>query len=148
MDRQKGVEIPVVVGGRRLKTGRLLENRNPSDRSEVLSRHHLADRKTALKAVEAAVKAQKEWAGLPPRERASVLLRAAARMRARKHEFSAWMVLEIGKSWPEADGDTAEAIDFLEYYAREMLRWRGEIPRHADPGEDRDALHRRSAWAR
>src|SRR5664279_6009910 len=106
-DRQKGAEIPVVVGGRRLRTGRLLENRNPSDRSEVLSRHHLADRRIAVKAVEAAVKAQREWADLPPRERASVLLRAAARMRAKKHEFSATMVLEIGKSWPEADVETA-----------------------------------------
>ncbi|MGZ5430748.1 MAG: aldehyde dehydrogenase family protein, partial [Thermoanaerobaculia bacterium] len=49
-------------------------------------------------------------------------------MRERKHEFSATMVLEIGKSWPEADVETAEAIDFLEFYAREMLRWGGEIP--------------------
>ena len=128
VDRQKGAEIPVVVGGRRLRTGRVLENVNPSDRSEVLSRHHLADRKVALRAVEAAVKAQRPWAELPARERASVLLRAAARMRARKHDFSATMVLEIGKSWPEADVETAEAIDFLEFYAREMLRWGGEIP--------------------
>jgi 1-pyrroline-5-carboxylate dehydrogenase len=43
-------------------------------------------------------------------------------MRARRHEFSALMVLEVGKSWAEADADTAEAIDFLEFYGREMLR--------------------------
>jgi 1-pyrroline-5-carboxylate dehydrogenase len=141
VDRQKGVEIPVVVGGRRLRTGRLLENLNPSDRSEVLSRHHLADRKAALKAVEAAVKAQREWADLAPRERASVLLRAAARMRAKKHDFSATMVLEIGKSWPEADVETAEAIDFLEFYAREMLRWGGEIPVTPYPGEFPETLY-------
>jgi len=140
-DRQKGAEIPVVVGGRRLRTGRLLENLNPSDRSEVLSRHHLADRKIAVKAVEAAVKAQRSWAELAPRERASVLLRAAARMRAKKHEFSATMVLEIGKSWPEADVETAEAIDFLEFYAREMLRWGGEIPVTPYPGELPETLY-------
>jgi 1-pyrroline-5-carboxylate dehydrogenase len=128
VERQRGVEIPLVIGGRRLKTGHLLENRNPADRAEVLSRHHLADRNTAAKALEVAVKAQKTWGGVAPRERASVLLRAAARMRERKHEFSATMVLEIGKSWPEADVETAEAIDFLEFYAREMLRWGGEIP--------------------
>src|SRR5664280_577987 len=128
VDRQRGVEIPLVIGGRRLRTGRLLENRNPADRAEVLSRHHLADQNTAAKALEVAVKAQKTWGGVAPRERASVLLRAAARMRERKHEFSATMVLEIGKSWPEADVETAEAIDFLEFYAREMLRWGGEIP--------------------
>jgi 1-pyrroline-5-carboxylate dehydrogenase len=128
LERQKGTEIPVVAGGRRLRTGRLLENRNPADRADVLSRHHLADRKVAGKALEAAVKAQKAWGDVAPRERASVLLRAAARMREKKHEFSATMVLEIGKSWPEADVETAEAIDFLEFYAREMLRWGGEIP--------------------
>ncbi len=141
VDRQKGVEVPVVVGGRRFKTGRLLENRNPSDRSEILSRHHLADRKLALKAVDAAVKAQRSWAELPPRERASVLLRAAARMRAKKHEFSATMVLEIGKSWPEADVETAEAIDFLEFYAREELRWGGEIPVTPYSGEFPQTLY-------
>ena len=128
VERQRGIEIPLVIGGRRLRTGRLLENRNPADRTEVLSRHHLADRNTAAKALEVAVKAQKAWGVVAPRERASVLLRAAARMRERKHEFSATMVLEIGKSWPEADVETAEAIDFLEFYAREMLRWGGEIP--------------------
>src|SRR5450756_1455087 len=109
VERQRGVEIPLVIGGRRLKTGHLLENRNPADRAEVLSRHHLADRNTAAKALEVAVKAHKTWGGVAPRERASVLLRAAARMRERKHEFSATMVLEIGKSWPEADVETAEA---------------------------------------
>ena len=141
VDRQKGAEIPLVVAGRRIKTGRLLDNRNPADRSEVLSRHHLADRKIAFKAVEAAVKAQRGWAELPPRERASVLLRAAARMRAKKHELSATMVLEIGKSWPEADVETAEAIDFLEFYAREMLRWGGEIPVTPYPGEFPETLY-------
>ena len=50
------------------------------------------------------------------------LFHAAALMRERKHEFSALMTLEVGKSWTEADADTAEAIDFMEFYGREMLR--------------------------
>jgi 1-pyrroline-5-carboxylate dehydrogenase len=62
-------------------------------------------------------------------------------MRAKKHEFSATMVLEIGKSWPEADVETAEAIDFLEFYAREMLRWGGEIPVTPYPGEFPETLY-------
>src|SRR5258706_7673636 len=49
-------------------------------------------------------------------------------MRERKHDFSATMVYEVGKTWPEADADTAEAIDFLEFYAREAYRWGGEQP--------------------
>ena len=125
VERQRGLEVPLVVGGRRLRTGKILSNINPADRSEVLSRHHLADGRTTAKAVAAAAKAQPAWSRVAPRERASVLLRAAQRMRERRHDFSATMVLEIGKSWPEADVETCEATDFLEFYAREMLRWGG-----------------------
>ena len=50
-------------------------------------------------------------------------MRAAGVLRRRRDEFNALLVLEVGKSWPEADGDTAEAIDFLEFYAREALRF-------------------------
>ena len=52
----------------------------------------------------------------------------ASLLRERKHYFSAWMIHEVAKSWPEADGDTAEAIDFCEFYAREMLRYTGQQP--------------------
>ena len=141
VERAAGAEIPVVVAGRRVRGRSLLDNTNPSAHGQVLSRHHLADRATAVKAIEAGVRAQEAWAALPPRERASVLLRAAARMRERKHEFSATMVLEIGKTWPEADVETAEAIDFLEFYAREILRWGGEIPVTPCRGEYPETLY-------
>jgi 1-pyrroline-5-carboxylate dehydrogenase len=88
VERRSGAEVPLVVGGRRLRVRSLLDNRNPADRSQILSRHHLADRATARKAIEVGVRAQKAWQELPARERASVLLRAAARMLERKHEFS------------------------------------------------------------
>jgi len=141
VERAKGAEIPLVVGGRRVRTRSLMDNTNPSAKSEILSRHHLADRALAKRTIETALRAQTVWAELPARERASVLLRAAARMRDRKHEFSATMVLEIGKTWPEADVETAEAIDFLEFYAREMLRWGGEIPVTPYRGEFPETLY-------
>ncbi len=62
------------------------------------------------------------WKKVPARERAEYLFKAAALMRDRKHEFSALMILESGKNYVEADVDTAEAIDFIEFYAREMIR--------------------------
>ena len=128
VEREFGEEVPVVVGGRRIRTGKLLTNTTPADRSVVLSRHHLADRAVAEKAIASARKAQPAWGALPARERATVLLRAARLLRERRHDISATMVHEIGKSWPEADVEVAEAIDFLEFYAREALRWGGEIP--------------------
>ena len=69
-----------------------------------------------------ALAAFESWKKVAPHERADYLFKAAKLMRERKHELSAWMILEVGKSWAEADGDVAEAIDFCEYYGREMLR--------------------------
>jgi 1-pyrroline-5-carboxylate dehydrogenase len=62
-------------------------------------------------------------------------------MRARKHLFSATMVYEAGKTWPEADADTAEAIDFLEYYGREALRLAAPHPLPRLPGEDNELMY-------
>src|SRR4029078_4314650 len=64
------------------------------------------------------------------------IFRVAELLRQRKHEFSAWMIYEVAKTWPEADGDTAEEIDFLEFYAREMLRYGGKQPLVELKGED------------
>ena len=63
------------------------------------------------------------------------LFRAAKIFRERKFEISAWICYEVGKSWTEADGDTAETIDFLEFYGREMLRFAGRACGHADEAE-------------
>src|SRR5205814_3024981 len=82
----------------------------------------------ARRAVETAAETFKTWRYKPATERAEILFRAASILRERKVEMSAWMIYEVGKSWAEADGDTAEAIDFCEFYAREMLRYAGEQP--------------------
>ena len=64
---------------------------------------------------------------LPPRNdiRMAKVAVPAKAVTDRKFEISAWICYEVGKSWAEADGDTAETIDFLEFYAREMLRLAG-----------------------
>ena len=56
-------------------------------------------------------------------------------MRRRRFELAAWEVYECGKPWREADADVAEAIDFCDYYAREMLRL-AEPQRRDVPGEE------------
>src|SRR5687768_3073398 len=118
---QLGKEYPLVIGGERIKTGDTLDSINPANRTQVVGKFHKATKDLANKAVESAAEAFKTWRNVPAQERADLLFRVAATMRERKHEFSAWMIHEVAKSWPEADGDTAEAIDFLEFYAREML---------------------------
>lgn len=114
---------PLVIGGERFETGDLLSTINPSQKDQVLGSFHRADQSLAEKAIDAAWKSFHTWARQPARKRANYLFAAAAEMRRRKMEFMAWMVYEVGKSWFEADADVSEAIDFMEFYAREAVRY-------------------------
>lgn len=130
-----GREYPLIMGGERITTGNTLDSINPANRTQVVGRFNKATKELATRAVEEAAKAFETWKRTPPADRAALLFRAAAIMRERKHELSAWMIYEVAKTWPEADGDTAEAIDFCEFYGREMLRYAGEQPLVHIPGE-------------
>ena len=132
---QLGREYPLVIGGERIKTGNLLDSINPANRSEVIGRFHKATKELANQAVEKAHRTFQSWKKTPASDRAALLFRAADIMRERKHEMSAWMIYEVAKTWPEADGDTAEAIDFCEFYGREMLRYAEGHPLVNIPGE-------------
>ncbi len=134
-----GRDYPLVIGGERLTGGKTFESHNPTRPSEVIGRFQSATREQAVQAIETAHAAFPAWSRTPAAERAAYLIEAAKRMRERRHVFSAWMVLEVGKSWAEADADTAEAIDFLEFYAREMLRYDRPDPIVQLAGE-RDSL--------
>ena len=91
--------------------------------------------------MEAAWTAFESWKRQPVDVRAGLLLKAAELLRERKHEFSAVMILEVGKTWAEADADTAEAIDFLEFYAREAYRYAGEQPITQIESEQNDLVY-------
>ena len=89
-------------------------------------------------AVEKAHAAFERWKRVPAEERVACLYRAADILRKRRFELDAWLSLEIGKTWPEADADIAEPIDFCEYYGREMLRLAGAA--EVDPVARREKL--------
>src|SRR6266567_3285936 len=112
-------EWPLIIGGERVTTTVWIDSRNPCQKDQVVGRTAKAGQGEAQRALDAAWNAFADWSTWQPDQRARLLLKAAALLRRRKHLFSATMVYEAGKTWPEADGDTAEAIDFLEYYARE-----------------------------
>lgn len=130
-----GREYPLVIGGERIKTDAKLDSINPANRTQVVGRFQKATKELANQAVESAYEAFQTWKTTTATERADLLFRVAAILRKRKHEFSAVMVYEVAKTWAEADGDTAEAIDFLEFYGREMLRYGGKQPLVSVPGE-------------
>src|SRR5664279_897846 len=117
-----GKTYPLIIDGEAVALSKTFPSINPARPAEVVGSFADGTAEHADQAIAAATEAFKTWQYIPVEERARYLLVAAAEMRRRKHEFSAMMVLEVGKSWSEADADTAEAIDFLEYYARQAVR--------------------------
>src|ERR1700686_2506300 len=136
-----GREYPVVIGGERITGLKTYESINPSHKSQLLGRFNKATKQHVEQALDAAWKAFESWKRQPLDVRAGLLVKAAALLRERKHEFSATMVYEVGKTWPEADADTAEAIDFMEFYAREAYRYGGEQPLTRIESEDNDLVY-------
>jgi 1-pyrroline-5-carboxylate dehydrogenase len=123
------------IGGKLTAGTKTFESVNPCDPKQVIGRFPSGTTADAQKALDAATKAFPAWSALPPSERVAAILRIAGILRRRKHEFSAMMVLEESKSWAEADGDTAEAIDFCEFYARDAERLAEPQPLTPFPGE-------------
>ncbi len=117
-----GEDYPLIIDGERIKTNRVYESVNPANKQIIIGTIHQASIEHAEKAMQVALKRFEEWKKVPAKIRADVLFKSAAIIRKRKMEFSALMTKEAGKPWPEADADTAEAIDFLEYYGRQMLQ--------------------------
>lgn len=141
VEAELGREYPLIINGEKITTDKKIVSYNPSNKEEVVGVSSKATMELAEKAMQAAVSAFKKWKKVPGEKRARYLLKAAAMLRRRKHEFSAWMVKEAGKSWAEADGDTAEAIDFLEFYAREMLRFSEPQPLTPLQGENNELFY-------
>jgi 1-pyrroline-5-carboxylate dehydrogenase len=130
-----GRDYDLLIGGERIATEEKIVSFNPANKEEVIGAVSKADRELAEKAMQAAVEAFKTWKKAKPEMRADVLFKAAAILRRRKHEFSALLTKEAGKPWNEADADTAEAIDFLEFYARQMLQIKDGVPVQSRPNE-------------
>ena len=130
-----GGEYDLIIGGKKKKTKDQIVSVDPSNPETVVGRVAKATSEDAEEAIRVASETFETWKNVSPQERAEYLFKAAAKIRERKHEFSAVMVYEVGKSWAEADGDTAEAIDFLEFYGREMIRLAEDQPLTRIPGE-------------
>jgi len=130
-----GKEYANIIGGERVTSQTKFNSLNPSDPEQVVGVFQKGTADDAMRAVDCALKKFDEWKKVAPAKRASYLFKAAKIMRKRRFELNAAEMLEVGKTWPEADGDVAEAIDFCEFYAREMLRYADQQPAIQLPGE-------------
>lgn len=115
-----GKSYPLIIGGRRILTRETIRSINPANFNEVVGIVAKANSPLANQAVEAASGAKRDWARVSIPERIEYLFKAAKIMRKKRFELMSWIVFEAGKNWKEADADVAEAIDFLEYYGRQM----------------------------
>ncbi|MGG3801336.1 L-glutamate gamma-semialdehyde dehydrogenase [Metabacillus fastidiosus] len=116
-----GNDYDLVINGERISTKDKIVSVNPANHDEIIGTVSKATVELAEKAMKSADETFQTWRKTDPEMRSDILFRSAAIVRRRKHEFSALLVKEAGKPWNEADADTAEAIDFMEYYGRQML---------------------------
>ena len=116
-------------------SGLELVSTNPGSPQEVIARF----RSTAPEDLDPIIQSAKTqlpfWRSVSPTTRADLLFRTAALIRTKRAELIAWEIFETGKPWREADADICEAIDFLEFYGREMVRLSQPRRMGDEPGE-------------
>ena len=135
---QLGRDYPLHIGDQKIHTDQKIKSVMPASHETVVGNVARANADHAQQAIKVAGETFKTWSRVEPQTRARILFKAAAIMRRRVYELSAWMCFEESKSWIEAYADACEAIDFLDFYGREMIRLSG--PQEVTPfaGEDNE----------
>jgi 1-pyrroline-5-carboxylate dehydrogenase len=130
------VEIPCVIAGKEVFTGRVFEVRNPCDHGQILARVHLGGPVTAADAIASCLEAKAAWAAMPWEHRASVFLKAAARLAGPwRHRVNAATMLGQAKTCHQAEIDAAcELIDFWRFNAHYLEQIYGDQPPVSPPG--------------
>lgn len=136
-----GKTYNLFIGGREYETENKFNSYNPSNKDEIIATFSKGTVGLVNLAVETAYNKFQDWQYVSPEKRAKILLKAAAITCKRRFEINAWMILEAGKNFSEADADTAEAIDFMEFYAREMLRYASKQPLTPIKGEKNELVY-------
>ena len=131
---------PLIIGSERIMTEEKIASLNPNQHAQVVGYTSKATKEHAEKALEVGWKTFQDWKGWDMAARARILVKAAAILRRKKFDFCALLTLEVGKNYAEADVETAEAIDFLEYYARGAMKLSGPLETFPYPGEENE-LH-------
>ena len=140
-ESQLGREWAIILDGKRVKAPDQFLSHNPSDPDQVVGVFQRGTPELAEKAIEAALRVYPSWSRRPAQERAEYCIKVADVMRRRRFELAAWMVLEVGKSWIEADADVAEAIDLIHFYGLEAIRYAEEQPLTRIPTERNELIY-------
>ncbi|MGH9212339.1 MAG: proline dehydrogenase family protein [Acidimicrobiales bacterium] len=135
--RLRDVDVPALMDGEQVHTAATIASVDPAGPDTVIARAASCSVAEVEAAVAVAAREAERWRRTPVTDRAAVLFRAAEWLRARRSEIAAVEVFEAGKPWDQADADVCEAVDFCEYYGREMLRLdaTGDERVQSPPGE-------------
>ncbi|MFO7728978.1 MAG: proline dehydrogenase family protein, partial [Desulfonatronovibrio sp.] len=120
--QELGATYPLFIDGKEVVTEETQPSVNPANPAEIIGHVCQAGTREVDQAIQAAKGAFPDWRDLSAEDRAKYLFKASDIARRNIYKLSAWQVLETGKQWAQAHGDVAEAIDFMEYYARDMIR--------------------------
>ncbi|MDI6600251.1 MAG: L-glutamate gamma-semialdehyde dehydrogenase [Thermoanaerobacteraceae bacterium] len=135
-------KYPLVIAGDHILSGEYIKSVNPSNIDEVVGYVAKGSIEMAERAIQAGEMSFKYWGNLSGCERARYLYALSSVFKRRRVELVATMMIEAGKTWPEADGEVAEAIDFIEYYAREAERLDEGEDLVRLPDEDNEIIYR------
>jgi 1-pyrroline-5-carboxylate dehydrogenase len=138
---QLGRKYPLRIGDRKIQTDKSISSTMPARSDTVVGSVSKATSEHAQEAIRVAAEAFRTWRRVEAETRARILFKAAAIMRRRVYELAAWMCFEVSKSWIEAYADACEAIDFVDFYAREMIRLGGAQPVTPIAGEDNEVRY-------
>src|SRR5437764_2760308 len=129
--RNERIEIPLVIGGKGVRTGELKQAVMPHDKEHVLADVHQGTAEHVQQAIDAAAKAWEDWSRWPWEERSAVLLRAAELLSGPwRDTLNAATMLGQSKTAHQAEIDSAcEAIDFFRFNVEFMHRVYSEQPR-------------------
>lgn len=111
------VDIPLIIGGKEIRTGRTGKIVNPSDHGHLLATYHMATEKEVRLAIDAAMEAKCEWMSLAWMERAAIMAKAAELISKKyRYRLNTATMLGQGKNVFQAEIDSAcEVIDYLRF---------------------------------
>ena len=121
VEKELGTKYPLIINGEKVFTDEVITSVNPANKKEVIGLVSKANKDLAEKAMQAADETFKTWKKTKPEITSKCTIQSSSYYSSKKALFLGLMIKEAGKPWDEADADTAEAIDFLEYYGRQML---------------------------
>lgn len=115
----RAIDIPLIIGGKEIRTGKIKKVSMPHDHHHTLAQFHMATEKEVSMAIDAALKAKKDWMELSWVERSSIMLKAADLIAQKyRYKMNAATMLGQGKNCYQAEIDSAcEVVDFLRFNA-------------------------------